>query len=113
MLKKIHRLSRKEFSEIFNTSRAFNFPHFVVKYKPSPLPYSRAGISCGLKVSKEAVQRNRLRRKLYEVFGAQRDAILKGDYIIIVRPSALPLSFDELSGEWSRAHARIHEAISH
>lgn len=113
MVKKGHRLSRKEFNEIFRAGRAFNFPHFVVKYKSSKLPYSRAGISCGLKVSKKAVQRNTLRRKLYEVVRSQQEFVPRGDYIIIVRPSALTLSFNELSGEWRSAHARIYEAIPH
>lgn len=110
MLKKDFRLTKKEFSEIFKKGRAFQFADFVIKYAPSSLPHSRFAISCGLKVSKKATQRNLLRRRLYAIIHLHLDEIIKGDYIIITKSSLLPHPFPLLEEKLVSALRKTHEA---
>ncbi len=85
MLKKRNRLTKKEFEKVFRKGTPFIFTDFIVKYHSSTLPFSRFGISVGLKISKKAVARNAMRRHLYIALEELLDTFAKGDYIILVR----------------------------
>ena len=90
MLKKEKRLSKKEFTRAFQKGSPFVFSDFIVKYIPNGLEFSRFGVSAGLKISKKAVERNAIRRKLYEAAKEQQGFLPKGDYIILVRQKSDP-----------------------
>jgi len=109
MLTKDFRLTKKEFSEIFKKGRAFQFADFVIKYASSRLPHSRFAISCGLKVSKKATQRNLLRRRLYAIIHLHVEQITRGDYIIITKQSLLLYPFSLLEEKLVSALRTIHE----
>ena len=110
MVKKSQRLSKKEFQAVFQSARAFPFEHFIVKYKPSAHPFSRFGVSCGLKVSKKAVVRNRIRRILYHMFQTHQGNMQKGDYIVIVKPVILVADPSEIQPLFLSALSNIYEA---
>ena len=92
---------------MFKGSKPFNFTHFVVKYKPSSDSLSRFAISCGLKVSKRAIDRNTIKRRIFEAIQKQISLVRPGDYIFIVRPLAAPLSFREWEEQVSQAFLHI------
>ncbi|HEY6065134.1 MAG TPA: ribonuclease P protein component [Thermoanaerobaculia bacterium] len=68
---------------------------------PAPLPRPRLGLSVSRRVG-GAVARNRVRRRLRELFRRNRDLFgdRGGDLVINARPSAARASFDELSDEY-------------
>ena len=97
MLQKKQRLTKKEFARVFHKGAPFASKDFVVKYIPNKLPFSRFGVSVGLKISKKAVTRNAIRRQLYLAIGECINELPKGDYIVLVRnfgdPKELKASF--------------------
>lgn len=116
MLKKIHRLGKKEFTVAFQKGKDFNLPHFVIKYKPSRYAHARFGISCGLRVSKKATIRNRMKRRIAESLRQHFTEFLPGDYVIIVKPSIEKESFSYAQDELIQALLSLNEknrSVSH
>lgn len=71
----------------------------------------RVGFTCSKKVG-NAVERNRVRRRLREMVRlAQSEALRRGyDYVLIGRRTALNLPFERLVDDFSRALGRVHGA---
>ncbi len=69
----------------------------------------RVGFTCSKKVG-NAVERNRVRRRLREVVRlAPAEAMRPGyDYVLIGRTAALKLPFDRLVEDFDRALRRVH-----
>lgn len=92
MLPKAHRLTRREFTRYFTDGKRIGDQYFTVIYSPGPS--AQAAVSVGKKVSKQAVLRNRLRRRVYAIikdwFGNLINA--QGVVIVIVKPAARTLS---------------------
>lgn len=91
MLKKQDRLSKTEFDTYFASGKRFHFAHLTIIF--SPFPSLRGTVVVGKKVSKSAIRRNTLRRRIYarlRLLGAEKD--LKGVFIIITKPSYNSLS---------------------
>jgi len=70
---------------------------------------ARVGFTVSKKVG-NAVERNRVRRRLREVVRlAPRDAMRSGyDYVLIARRTALNLPFERLIEDFGRALGRVH-----
>jgi len=71
------------------------------------------GVRVGFTVSKKvgnAVERNRVRRRLREIVRLAPDAAMQPghDYVLIGRRAALDLSFARMADEFSRALTRVH-----
>lgn len=58
---------KKDFDQIFKTGRSFYCPILGLKFLKNNLNYNRFGIIIGLKVSKIAVVRNKIKRQIREV----------------------------------------------
>lgn len=58
---------KKEFDQIFKTGRSFYCPILGLKVLKNNLNYNRYGIIIGLKVSKSAVTRNKIKRQIREI----------------------------------------------
>src|ERR1041385_3044484 len=69
----------------------------------------RVGFTCSKKVG-NAVERNRVRRRLREVVRLMpQDRMRRGyDYVLIGRTAALQLPFDRLVEDFDRALRRVH-----
>ena len=91
MLPQKRRISRKEFPDILKKGRRFNSPHlllYVVEQKTPVVEHSSLrdkadfislfSFSVSKKISKKAVDRNRLRRQGYSVITSQIKNIKKG-----------------------------------
>lgn len=85
MLKKAHRLSKKEFDVAWNTGRRYQSPYLTIVVAPSETFQAAAVV--GKKVAKLAVDRNRLRRQVY---GALERTIplhtYQGAILVITKP---------------------------
>jgi ribonuclease P protein component len=69
----------------------------------------RVGFTVSKKVG-NAVERNRVRRRLREIVRLRDTAHLHGghDYVLIGRRAALRLPFDRIADDYLRAVARLH-----
>lgn len=98
MLPKKERLKRQEFSRFFSVGTRINSPSLQLIY--SPYPSLHASVVVSKKVAKGAVQRNRLRRRIYDMVRRYRsEEEASGVYIFIVKPAALNKTFSDLQNE--------------
>ena len=93
------RLSRPAFTQYFKTGKRFQTPALTLIYTPSA-PFGVSTV-VGKKVSKLAVGRNRLRRRLYAGMRWTFDAsgVTTGAYIIIAKPTAATYTREALTIE--------------
>ena len=72
----------------------------------------RVGFTCSKKVG-NAVERNRVRRRLREMVRLSPDAMRQGyDYVLIGRRAALDMPFERLVTDFGRALGRVHAGKS-
>lgn len=98
MLAKIGRLTKdKEFEKVFKTGRSFYTQLLGIKTIPNSLPHSRLGILVSNKVSKKAVLRNKIRRRIRETIRAEAEIIKPGfDFAIICLPEIANKEYGEI-----------------
>jgi len=98
MLARENRVPRADFKRLLKKSKPRGSVYFVVYAFPSPLSRLRASCVVSTKVFRSAVQRNHLRRQLYEIVRLQYATLPAGqDLIILARPQAARASYDQLS----------------
>ena len=82
---------------------------FHVRYQPNGLGHARLGLAISKRVSKRAVERNRLKRLLRESFRRIRDQLPPVDVVVMARDVAAGLPGAELLAEadalWQRLAA--------
>lgn len=96
MLKAGNRLkTRKDFDRVFRKGRAFSGPLMLVRVAANGLAVSRIGFAVGTKIDKRAVVRNRLRRRLREIFRRELlPEMTKGfDLVVIAKPGSTKVEF--------------------
>lgn len=95
MLKKKQRLTTEEFDRFFSSGRRSHSPLFTLVRGPHT--NFHGAVVVGKKVHQKAVDRNRLRRRLYDaLYRWSREIDAKGVYIILTKPAAARASFAEL-----------------
>jgi ribonuclease P protein component len=98
MLSKKERLTRDEFNQFFTRGRRFHSPSLQIIF--SPHDTFHAAVVVSKKVSKLAVKRNKLRRRIYDIVRRYRLGVaFCGVCIVMVKPSARQLSFSALTDE--------------
>lgn len=87
MLNKINRLTKeKDFENLFKNGQAFHSQLFNLKIVRNKLNNTRFGFIISKKVSKKAVERNKIKRRLREVIRKEIEQIKNGyDAVIIVK----------------------------
>ena len=98
MLKKKNRvISSVIFKEIFTEGKIKENECFKIIFKKNNLDYPRYGIVASTKVSKLAVGRNTLKRKIRNILRDSLPVFSKGfDVVIVVKKSCLKVSFLKL-----------------
>lgn len=88
MLVKDNRLTRKkDFDNIYQKGKSLSFENINLKYIANNLSQSRVGFIVSQKISKKAVDRNRLKRLLRESFRlALKENKLKAGFDIVIVP---------------------------
>ena len=99
MLKKQNQLTKdKEFDNVFKNGKSSYDKALGVKVMANKLNDSRFGILVSTKISKKAVERNRLKRQIREVIRLSLNEIKPGyDFIIITLPSVLGKTSQEIT----------------
>lgn len=98
MLKKENRLKKKkDFDAIFKERKFLRSFLFLFFFKKNNLNYSRFGIVISKKISKKAVLRNRIKRRIREIIRKNIDKTVVGyDVIIIPFKEIIKKSFQEI-----------------
>ncbi len=98
MLKKEFRIRKqKEFDRIFKKGAYFSERFLALKTVENNLEISKFGFIVSNKISKKAVERNRIKRLLREVVRLKYNEIKPGfDAIFIFRGKEVKKSFDEV-----------------
>lgn len=96
-MKKTFRLKNtQDFSRVFKEGKSFANRFLVIYHAPNRMDHYRVGFSVSKKVG-NAVVRNKVKRLLREAFRLElADTALAVDFIIIARPAAAELGFDEI-----------------
>jgi ribonuclease P protein component len=98
---------RYEFRQVQLSGRRIHTPHFLLVVRPNALPNTRLGITVTKKVG-TAVQRNRIKRVVREVFRRNRQLFPPShDIVFIAKRDAQNLSYDSLLGELRRAARKL------
>ena len=86
---------------------------FSVRYRPNGLDHARLGLAISKRVSKRAVERNRIKRLLRESFRRARAQLPPIDLVVMAREAAAGLPGPELLAEidalWRRLPPLKHE----
>lgn len=101
---------RRDFERVFSSKPNFSGPFFRFIAVKGQIPISRVGIVVSGKVSKKAVVRNKIRRRIYTllkpyILGADKTNPL--DIVIIALKGAGDLGIEETRFEIERAAAKI------
>jgi len=98
MLSSKHRIvEKKDFKKIFRNGRGAKESFLVLKVLPNNLGYSRFAFIVSSKVSKKAVERNRIKRRLRYIIKKRLPYVQGGvDGIFIALPGIKEKSFSEV-----------------
>ena len=107
MLPRNHRLTAKRDFERVSRGRPVHAPYFTVRIAENRLATVRIGIVAGLKVSKRAVDRNRVKRILRELFQRNILALHPGiDIVIHAKSTAVGIPTRTMSDILGKTLAR-------
>jgi len=95
MLKKTQRISTNHISWLLKKGFRFNNDFFSVKFQLNKGPANRYSVVISKKIAALAVERNLLRRQLYEILRKLPAPQTTGDYMLIVKPYLKTLSFEK------------------
>lgn len=94
---KIGKLTKnKEFDHVFKGGRSSYDKILGVKTVGNEADQVRVGVIVSSKVSKKAVDRNKIKRRIKEVFRLRLNKIKPADYVIIVLPEIKDKGFWEI-----------------
>jgi ribonuclease P protein component len=100
MLAKNNRIPRSLFGELLRSSHYVNSGGFSLRFSFADT-YNRPqiGISVSKKVSKSAVTRNTVRRRVYSLVHTILPRMKAGAYLFIAKPGAVSLKGESLNAE--------------
>lgn len=112
MLKKENRLLKSaDFARVLGRGRAVASGFFLLKYIKTNSPRARTGFVISAKVSKKAVERNLLKRRMREIIRRDADTAVGAGYdiVFVARKNALNLNFAELKKEILNLLSKINK----
>jgi len=109
MLTKINRLTKdKEFDNIFKNGYSSYDKAIGVRMSTNQRKINRFGILVNSKVSRQAVERNRIKRQIREILKSQLEKIKAGyDIIIIVLPGAREKNYVDLEQSVKKHYIKL------
>jgi len=98
---------RYEFRRVQLSGRRIHTPHFLIVVHPNALDNTRLGITVTKKVG-TAVERNRIKRVVREVFRRNRSLFpARHDVVFIAKRDAAGVDYDHVLAEVERASRRL------
>lgn len=110
MLDKKNRIRlKKEFDHVFQTGQSFYSGILGVKTANNKENNVRLGFLVGLKVSKKAVDRNKIKRQLREISSQELKEIRNGtDIVVIALPPILKTDFEIIKKNLKLAFKKLN-----
>jgi ribonuclease P protein component len=101
MLKKTNRLTRtKDIDRVFKTGKSFFGKNIGIKTTANDLGVNRITVVVSGKVSKKAVIRNKIKRRIRYIMQQELDKLLIGqDIIFLTLPSVAKAEFEQIKNE--------------
>ena len=97
----------KEFSRIYARGKSYVHPNLVLYVAKNRLGYTRIGLTATKKVG-HAVQRNRLRRQLREIYRLHETSFARGyDLVVVARSRAIGADYAALEHAYLSLAARL------
>jgi ribonuclease P protein component len=118
MLKKSQRITTtRDLQKVYRLGKPAHTPALVIKFVPNRAVgtgvTSRTAFVVSKRVSKKAVERNRIKRALREEIRVNLAKLPKGDYMVMVKPLALLKTNRELREDLHRALDKISGNVSY
>ncbi len=96
-----------EFRRIYAKGRSGVSPYLVVYVRPNRRGHNRLGVTVSTKLG-HAVVRNRVRRRLREIFRLNQDKLTQGyDMIVVARTRAVHAEYHELDRAFLRTCGKL------
>jgi len=90
MLNKTNRLKKKkDFETVFKKGKSFKNSFLIIRIASNKLQFSRFGLVVSQKVSKKAVVRNKVRRRMSEIIRKRIKEIKVGLDVVLIALSGL------------------------
>jgi len=101
------RLRASDFVSLRSATGRLHAKHFQLRWIESPSNVARLGLAVSRKVSKRAVERNRIKRIIRESFRAEREALPSLDILVIARTSAAASANPPLHADLQHAWQKL------
>lgn len=96
-----------EFRRLYNKGRTAAGPYMAIYCRKTRLPYSRLGLTTGVKLGK-AVKRNRVRRRLREIYRTNEWRLAPGwDIVVVARTKAVFARYGQMERSFLALAARL------
>ena len=96
-----------EFRRLYNKGKSAVCPYFVIYCRRTNRPYSRLGITTGVKLG-NAVKRNRARRRIRELYRTHEGKLRPGyDVVIVARTRVIYGNFSELERSFDQLMKKL------
>ena len=98
-----------DFAALRHATGRWQGRHFLLRWSPTSAGMARLGLAVSRKVSKRAVERNRIKRVIRESFRVRRESLPALDVLVIARISAASADNtvlrDDLEHAWQKLKA--------
>ena len=96
-----------QFNRVYGRGKSYVHPHCVLYVAKNRLGYTRIGLTATKKVG-HAVQRNRLRRQLREIYRLHETSFARGyDLVVVARSRAIGADYAALEHAYLSLAARL------
>lgn len=100
MKKKFRLHTNKEFENLFKQKKSFYTANLIIKAAKNDLDFSRVGIIVSTKVSKRAVDRNKVKRRIREIMRLLYNTVKPGfDILVIAKKPILEKNYQQIEEE--------------
>ncbi len=109
MIPQKNRLTRSAVTYALKKGHRVSNEYFIIKYIASRGKENRYSVSISLKVFPNSVDRNRMRRRLYEIIRKHESTLPRSfNIIVIVKNAAAALDFERLNKNLIPLLQKIH-----
>lgn len=102
-------LKPADFKQVFNAANRMSDRHLTVFYNANDLNQPRLGLAISKKVSKLAVDRNRIKRLARETFRLKRQQLQFADFVVLARPSAVNIENKVLIASFNKLWNKLSQ----
>ena len=96
-----------EFRRLYSKGRNAALPYFAVYCRKTGRPYSRLGLTTGVKLG-NAVKRNRVRRRMRELYRTNESKLRPGyDIVMVARTRAIFARYSDLESSFLRLMKKL------